>query len=92
VIRTAPHAWGPWTRPRPIYHCKPSKPDAYCYAAKEHPEFNTSDGRRVYFTLVDSGEATGGVPELFEATFRPTPGPTATDRAHRSPNGNQTAR
>ncbi len=92
VIRTAPHAWGPWTHPRAIYHCKPSKPDAFCYAAKEHPEYNTGDGRRIYFTLVDSGEAEGGVPELFEATFRPTPAPTTTDRAHRKPHENQLTR
>lgn len=85
VIRTAPHPWGPWTRARVIYRCKPSAPDAFCYAAKEHPEYNKSDGRRIYFTVVDSGEAEGGVPELFEATFRPNPSPVASDRAHQHP-------
>ncbi|MBI3550971.1 MAG: DUF4185 domain-containing protein [Elusimicrobia bacterium] len=89
VIRTAPHAWGPWTRPRPIYHCKPSKPDAYCYAAKEHPEYAGGGGRRVYFTVVDSGEAEGGVPELFEATFRPTPAPTTAEHVHKKTHENQ---
>jgi hypothetical protein len=71
VVRTAPHPWGPWARPRPIYRCQPSKPDAYCYAAKEHPEYASEGGKRIYFTVVDSGEAMGGMPELFEATFRP---------------------
>lgn len=89
VIRTAPHPWGPWTRPRAIYRCKPSAPEAFCYAAKEHAEYNKSDGRRIYFTVVDSGEAEGGVPELFEATFRPNPAPDPSDHAHRKTHENE---
>lgn len=69
VMRVSDIPWGPWSSPKTIYRCGPRKPDSSCYAAKEHPEYAREDGKRIYFTLVDSGRVFGGMPELFEATI-----------------------
>lgn len=69
IVRTASNPWGPWSEPKSIYRCIPSKLDATCYAAKEHPQYAEEGGRKIYFTLVDSGEAFGGIPELFQVTL-----------------------
>jgi hypothetical protein len=69
VVRTASNPWGHWSEPVSIYRCLPCKPDATCYAAKEHPQYAQKDGKKIYFTLVDGGKAFGGIPEVFEVTF-----------------------
>ena len=46
ILRTADQLTGPWTEGQPIYNVPEMKkantgydPDTFCYAAKEHPEF-----------------------------------------------------
>lgn len=65
LLRSAPRITGPWTGGRPIYHVpemQPSTPgydkDTFCYAAKEHPEFENGD---LVFTYVCN---TFAVPKL----------------------------
>ncbi|WP_433968011.1 hypothetical protein [Tunturiibacter gelidiferens] len=48
-LRTGPSLTGPWSDSQTIYHIpelNPSKPgydkDTFCYAGKEHPEFEHS--------------------------------------------------
>jgi hypothetical protein len=57
-LRTAPSLTGPWTKGDVIYHMPEmakSTPgydaDTFCYAAKEHPEFETSPNE-IVFTYV----------------------------------------
>jgi hypothetical protein len=55
LLRTAPDLTGPWTSGQVIYHVPEMLPgptrdkDVFCYAGKEHPEFEHSD---VFFTYV----------------------------------------
>ena len=56
LLRTAPSLTGPWTEGQTIYQApemQPVKPgydkDTFCYAAKEHPEFERGD---LVFTYV----------------------------------------
>ena len=65
VLRSAPTLTGPWTEGQTIYQVpemQPSKPgydkDTFCYAAKEHPEFERGD---LVFTYVCN---TYAVPKL----------------------------
>jgi Domain of unknown function (DUF4185) len=65
VLRSAPALTGPWTEGQTIYQVpemQPSKPgydkDTFCYAAKEHPEFERGD---LVFTYVCN---TYAVPKL----------------------------
>jgi hypothetical protein len=57
ILRTAPQLTGPWTDGKVIYQIpdmQPSAPaydrDTFCYAAKEHPEFETPG--KLLFTYV----------------------------------------
>lgn len=57
-LRTAPSLTGPWTKGSVIYHMPEmdkEKPgydaNTFCYAAKEHPEFETS-ANEIMFTYV----------------------------------------
>jgi hypothetical protein len=50
VLRSAPSATGPWTEGQVVYSAPEMKPgiagydkDTFCYAGKEHPEFEHSD-------------------------------------------------
>lgn len=50
LLRTSPSLLGPWTNGQVIYHVpemQPDKPgydkDTFCYAGKEHPEFERGD-------------------------------------------------
>lgn len=70
VIRLAERPWGPWSDPITIYKCKPNKPDAFCYAAKEHPQYSEKKGRVIYFTITDSSCLFCSVPDLYEVVFR----------------------
>ena len=65
LLRSAPRLTGPWTEGKPIYQVpemQPDKPgydkDTFCYAAKEHPEFEQGD---LVFTYVCN---TFAVPKL----------------------------
>ena len=65
LLRSAPRMTGPWTEGQPIYQVpemQPGKPgydkNIFCYAAKEHPEFERGD---LVFTYVCN---TFAVPEL----------------------------
>lgn len=65
ILRTAPNLTGPWTAGQIIYRVpemQPDKPgydkDTFCYAAKEHPEFERGD---LVFTYVCN---TFAVPKL----------------------------
>jgi hypothetical protein len=65
LLRSAPSISGPWTEGQPVYHVpemQPDKPgydkDTFCYAAKEHPEFEHDD---LLFTYVCN---TFAVPKL----------------------------
>jgi len=55
ILRTAPHLIGPWTQGETIYHIPEMLPgphrdkDVFCYAGKEHPEFEHGD---LLFTYV----------------------------------------
>jgi hypothetical protein len=48
ILRSAPDLTGPWSEPKVIYHIPEMLPgpkrdkDTFCYAGKEHPEFETS--------------------------------------------------
>jgi hypothetical protein len=57
IIRTAPKLTGPWTAGKVIYEIPDMQPgapaydrDTWCYAAKEHPEFETPG--KLLFTYV----------------------------------------
>ena len=65
LLRSAPHITGPWTEGQPIYRVPEMQPakagydkDTFCYAAKEHPEFEHGD---LVFTYVCN---TFAVPKL----------------------------
>ncbi len=55
ILRTSPHLIGPWTEGETIYHIPEMLPgphrdkDVFCYAGKEHPEFEHGD---LLFTYV----------------------------------------
>jgi hypothetical protein len=55
IVRSAPELTGPWTEGTVIYHIPEMQPgpkrdkDVFCYAGKEHPEFEHDD---VLFTYV----------------------------------------
>jgi len=57
LLRTSPSLIGPWTQGELIYHIPELKKDSpgydadtYCYAGKEHPEFEGKD--ELVFTYV----------------------------------------
>lgn len=57
ILRTAPEMTGPWTEGEVIYHIPILQksdphydPDTFCYAGKEHPEFEKSG--ELFFTYV----------------------------------------
>ena len=69
LLRTAPSLTGPWTQGQVIYQApemQPANPgydkDTFCYAAKEHPEFERGD---LVFTYVCN---TFSVPKLASNT------------------------
>jgi hypothetical protein len=53
-LRSAQAPWGPWDEGETIWQVKPASPDAFSYAAKEHPELARAGGRILYVTFVDS--------------------------------------
>lgn len=51
-MRTAPAPEGPWSGDRRVCDLPRSLPGDYCYAGKEHPEFQEGGGRRTWVTYV----------------------------------------
>ncbi|MBI2027000.1 MAG: DUF4185 domain-containing protein [Deltaproteobacteria bacterium] len=70
VIRTANVPWGKWSTPKTIYKCQQKKPDGFCYAAKEHPQYSSNKGKITYFTQVDSSCFFCSLPDLYKIEFK----------------------
>lgn len=72
VARTAPHPWGPWSRPQVLWNARiPLRnPLVYngplVYAGKEHPEMARNGGKTIFATFVEFEEY---FPRLVEVTF-----------------------
>lgn len=67
IVRTAPELWGPWIDGEAVYRVPEMRkdmpghdPDTFCYAGKEHPEFERGD---LLFTYVCN---TLKIPKLLE--------------------------
>lgn len=52
LYQTAPHPWGPWSKPATLFTAP--KTEGVDYAAFAHPEFDSSDGRTKYYTYYSS--------------------------------------
>ncbi|MDF1654129.1 MAG: DUF4185 domain-containing protein [Coxiellaceae bacterium] len=50
AIQSAKHLTGPWSKVKIIKTLKPKQKDAFCYAAKTHPQFN--QGRKLAISYV----------------------------------------
>jgi len=51
-MRHSPSPEGPWSDPVKVYDLRLSLPGDYCYAGKEHPEYQEKDGKRTWVTFV----------------------------------------
>lgn len=67
VMRTAPQITGPWSAPAVVFEPERIRNDDLIYAAKEHPELASEDGRVLYVTFVNSSSY---IPQLVEITFK----------------------
>jgi hypothetical protein len=67
AMRTAPQIVGPWSEPQIVYRPERVKDTDLIYAAKEHPELASQDGRVLYVTYVNSATY---VPQLIEVTLK----------------------
>jgi uncharacterized protein DUF4185 len=67
AMRTAPQITGPWSEPQIVYRPERITDSDLIYAAKEHPELASQDGRVLYVTYVNSATY---VPQLIEVTLK----------------------
>jgi len=67
VLRVAPRIEGPWSDAETFFQPERTSADDYFYAAKEHPELATDNGRTLYVTFVNSAQY---VPRLVEVRLR----------------------
>ncbi len=81
-VRFAPEPQGPWTAPREVCSCQPTRdPEAMCYGGKQHLELDRGDGREIFATY-NTNAAPSVIarrpdlywPHLVRIRFDPPPG------------------
>ena len=66
VMRMAPAITGPWSELQLVYRPERIGEADLIYAAKEHPELASDDGKKLYVTFVNSANY---VPQMIEVTL-----------------------
>ena len=67
VMRMAPAITGPWSELQLVYRPERIGEADLIYAAKEHPELASDDGKKLYVTFVNSANY---VPQMIEVTLK----------------------